>query len=232
MALKFYNKIVSAPDKLTFDALQSEIDMDKNGRTTWATFIKKIVHSDSVGPQITADEVNIPQTRQKLNTNYQNSFFDIVKCDHGVSKSSGNKLRTYALLKQDYSLEPYLESDLPSHLIRAIARLRTSSHSLAIETGRYCRPRLPPEQRLCKLCDKNHVEDEKHFLLDCPAYSLFREQLYKSIPDISGILDVNDKFVSMMTSKDHDTIKALAKFIAKAFTYRKESLKFAEQNRQ
>jgi len=42
--------------------------------------------------------------------------------------------------------------------------------SIAIDTGRYSRPPTPVDDRLCDLCDMGVVENEKHFLLDCPLY--------------------------------------------------------------
>jgi hypothetical protein len=32
----------------------------------------------------------------------------------------------------------------------------------------------PWDERVCHLCDTKKVEDEKHFLLDCPAYTHIR----------------------------------------------------------
>jgi hypothetical protein len=43
--------------------------------------------------------------------------------------------------------------------------LLISSHNLEIEHGRYFN--IPADQRICKLC-KLTVEDEIHFLLECP----------------------------------------------------------------
>ena len=53
--------------------------------------------------------------------------------------------------------------DVPMHTGIAMARLRTSSHSLAIEVGRFHKPRpLLETDRLCTVCDI--IEDEYHFL--------------------------------------------------------------------
>ena len=37
-------------------------------------------------------------------------------------------------------------------------------YSLAIETGRYCKPTIPANERFCKAC-KDKAEDELHFLI-------------------------------------------------------------------
>ena len=73
-------------------------------------------------------------------------------------------IRTYAKLKTDYELEKYLTVDLSQNMMREIARLRTSTHKLAIETGRYQRPVGPSNERLCKICNTGQVEDEIHFV--------------------------------------------------------------------
>ena len=44
---------------------------------------------------------------------------------------------------------------------------------LHIETGRFARPKLPVEQRTCFHCTDS-VEDELHFLIDCPFYDGMR----------------------------------------------------------
>ena len=56
---------------------------------------------------------------------------------------------------------------------QAIARLPCSSHRLEIEAGRWHKPiRTPVENRKCKRCDV--VENEFHFLFECPLYSELR----------------------------------------------------------
>jgi hypothetical protein len=53
----------------------------------------------------------------------------------------------------------------------ALAQLRTGSHWLAEETGRW--ERLPREQRMCPNCQEG-VEDVEHVLFVCPLYSPLR----------------------------------------------------------
>lgn len=63
--------------------------------------------------------------------------------------------------------------------LRSIVRMDCliSCHQLSIETGRYNRPqKIPLEARLCPFCkDRQLVEDEKHFLLDCTLYKDLNE---------------------------------------------------------
>ena len=50
------------------------------------------------------------------------------------------------------------------------ARLRLSSHTLRIETGRYSRARLERHERVSQICNSLDIEDEYHFILICPTY--------------------------------------------------------------
>ena len=55
--------------------------------------------------------------------------------------------------------------------IEILARLRTGTHQLKIETGR--QSGLPREQRLCRC---GEIEDEEHFLIRCMNYSDIRRK--------------------------------------------------------
>ena len=56
----------------------------------------------------------------------------------------------------------------------SIAKIRTNSHKLHSETRHWSIPKTPWDGRVCHLCDSKTVEDEKQFLLDCPAYTHIR----------------------------------------------------------
>ena len=52
-------------------------------------------------------------------------------------------------------------------------------HSLEIERGRYTRPKVNVDQRLCMSC--NVVEGEEHFVLHCQDNRVERELLFQKI---------------------------------------------------
>ena len=64
------------------------------------------------------------------------------------------------ILFSDVGFKTYLDIILIAKYRYALTRLRTSSHRLAIETGRWTTPRF---ERKCQLC--NTLEDEFHFML-------------------------------------------------------------------
>ncbi len=73
-----------------------------------------------------------------------------------------------------------------------LARQRTSSHNLKIETGRHTRPKIPVENRVCQHC--NNLEDEFHFLLMCNQKSKYVTVRESFVQELSNI---NPSFVNM-----------------------------------
>ena len=111
------------------------------------------------------------------------------------------KLRSYVLFKTKFEYEEYL--NLKNVRARkAIARIRTSAHSLAIETGRYSRPVIPADRRFCRYCPEE-VENEIHFMLFCKKYEDSRKALLQEIERINpNFKTFNDteKFIYLMKS--------------------------------
>ena len=93
------------------------------------------------------------------------------------------KMRTYITFKSHFQVEDYIHIKEPK-LRKAMTRLRISAHNLFIERGRYTRPPIPADQRICATCPGSKVEDEIHFMTECSVHSTEREQLYKNIIDM------------------------------------------------
>ena len=53
-----------------------------------------------------------------------------------------------------------------------MTRLRSANHKLPVEKARYIN--LPREQRSCNLCNSDSIDDEFHFLLECPMLTDMR----------------------------------------------------------
>ena len=64
------------------------------------------------------------------------------------------------------------DSDVVDSCRKVITRWRLSNFKLAIETGRYERPKVERERRLCRTCLV--VEDENHALFECRLYNQVR----------------------------------------------------------
>jgi hypothetical protein len=51
-----------------------------------------------------------------------------------------------------------------------IAQLRTNSHQLHCETGRWKRPKEAWEENVCVFCTSGKMETKKNFILECEAF--------------------------------------------------------------
>ena len=59
-----------------------------------------------------------------------------------------------------------------------LVKLCISNYKLMIETGRY--EQTPLKDRFCPVCNSGIIEDEFHFLLHCPKYSIPGEKILQS----------------------------------------------------
>ena len=95
-----------------------------------------------------------------------------------------------------------------------MTRLRLSSHSLHIETGRH--RNIQRQDRICTLCNNNTVEDETHVLINCPVYHDIRPEVVHRTTLNLNLCDL-DKTVKILKSGD---VKNIAKFIHQLFKTR------------
>ena len=83
----------------------------------------------------------------------------------------------YKHIVNKISLQIYLKKCIPKKYVKYLTMFRLSSHSSAIETGRY--QGVLNVNRVCKFC-KVDTEDEFHFILECPIYQNFRSKYINS----------------------------------------------------
>ncbi len=76
-----------------------------------------------------------------------------------------------------------------------MAKMRTGVAPIRIETGRYERPVLTPEQRICDLCALNEPETDEHAITRCSQYNDIRNALCHSA------LNIDIDFMFLMIKK-------------------------------
>ena len=108
---------------------------------------------------------------QRLQDLYHQTTFE------GINKGD-SKLRTYALFKTTPGFEKYLDEISCVKKRTALTKFRISNSALMIEKGRH--RNIDRTLRFCPFCP-GEVEDEKHFLIECPAYKYLRSDLYSKI---------------------------------------------------
>ena len=97
-----------------------------------------------------------------------------------------------------------------------MAQFRLGVLPLKIESGRY--QNMPEEQRTCDTCS-NTVENETHFIFDCPQYSATRDILLDSARMLNNDFDnlnVTDKLKMLLNTMWKDS----SRFVLEAWTIR------------
>ena len=194
LALKYWIRLISLPRscylRIVYNSLAS---LDFIGETNWCSHIRSLLfrtnHRD-VWENHRVENANrlIKQVKLYLNNTY--------KVDWSIKARNSIKLRTYIKLKFEHSLEEYLFYIPDTRRMKALSRLRMSSH---IERGRHVKPqKLPLEQRICQRCTSNSIDDEIHFLITCSYFATQRTSLLAESKLLNSEFDSlsnDDKFI-------------------------------------
>ena len=217
LSMKFYSRTST----LTDDSLVSKI---YNDHCSWRLLLEDITKQFYSRPDLNVEQpfdCNIYSIRYNMMSSYSDQWLK------SINRHQNNKLRTYSIYKETFALEPYILQG-PVRLRRNITKLRISAHSLAVETGRYTRPKTLLVNRTCKLCNNNEIEDEIHMFLKCPFYNVERSRLFKSLSEFSTInWDSNlFTFKTLMNvgNSDCEFFKPVSTFINECFEKRKSAI--------
>ena len=76
------------------------------------------------------------------------------------------------------------------------------------------------ENRLCNFCNLNAIENEFHFLIDCPNYEKLRKSSFKSIQDTKRIDlsrgNITEKLRELFSNGSLQSLYVLGKFVQTA----------------
>ena len=133
--------------------------------------------------------------------------------------------------------EPYLKYVENRDKRILLTKFRIGICPLRIETGRYeiigTSKGIIASERTCLVCNGQEVEDEFHFLLECPVYNMrrvkmlniFRDSCRFSERELEEMMyNLNHLFISIMSSHNENVINGLADFIWDAFLIREKVL--------
>ena len=98
-----------------------------------------------------------------------------------------------------------------------ITKFRLSDHNLPIERGRYLKPKLPREERICPMC-KSGIGNEIHALFLCksPLLSDLKHKYLKLMCDISSQINMlpdNEKLLYLLKGSDLEVTPILGKWL-------------------
>ena len=104
--------------------------------------------------------------------------------------------------------EEYVKINLKRRERSVLAQFRLGILPIRIETGRFIGEKV--EDRLCRMCNQNQIENEIHFLFHYPLYNDIRLDVLSCliIDTISSKTD-NDKLYLLMNNYPRKTAKYL-----------------------
>ncbi len=121
-----------------------------------------------------------------------------IACDHNALPSKQQQQQVMPSLKAHFTWADCKRGDATSVRCyphrRLISRFRCGCHGLHVDTGRFGKhsEHCSREDRVCHVCMSGSVEDEHHFLFDCPAYSHIRQQyshlFHQASPSVATFL--------------------------------------------
>ena len=220
--ISLWNRYIGMdPNRLTKKLFEYDYNINNKNWTSEIHIILRNTGQEEMF--LSKSHCDIQDTEKKLKDHYEETW--------KINLNNKTKLRTYTIFKESFHTEQYLKLNLSKCERSTLAQFRLGVLPLEIETGRYKRVhnnngstrRLEVSERICKMCQDNEVEDEKHFLLECSKYSIERISLLTEASTIEpnfDHLDSNAKLNFLMKN----CIKSIAKFLYTAWNKRKKSV--------
>lgn len=208
LTFRYYFRLNQLPsNRLVKEAFEVDRGLFNEKRKSWHSFIfnsaknfKKDISKIS--------EKEIPTI---INNYYVNSINE--QLNNLQKPDTDSKLNTFASCYKDFKLQSYLDFNLPKNKVKFLTKLRISAHILHIEKGRYSKPKLPRNLRLCSVC--NELENEEHFILHCKKFMNLRNKLFSN-------LNLDDKtsttFSKLINPNNTVEAKLICDFIQSAFS--------------
>ena len=222
IAIKYWLKVIASDQRKYMQVVYKMMlnDLETNYRiTNWAQLIKIALTNLGfayvwIAQGVGNSSLFLKSLKQRLNDTFIQNWESRLQ-------NSSRALFYKELSSFDY--KQYLDIVSIKKFRIALTKLRSSSHRLEIETGRWARPTIERQNRKCKICSLDVIEDEFHFVLECPNYTQLRTLLikpyYRNRPNML-------KMTQLMKSENKKEIKGLAEYIYKGFIQRNESMFF------
>ncbi|KAH9328310.1 hypothetical protein KI387_000418, partial [Taxus chinensis] len=197
--------------------------MEATAMTRLLGYFKKVeIMADSQWPKITIEEkLNTrKKTWMKQNNEWMSKWgISIHECpstNEEIKKYVREKFRNTMLNKQlgrkreyhvkkfnptcDHEQKHYIGATIKWKAKMLIVQLKTSSHHLRCETGRWKMPKEEWSERVCQFCKSGTLESEWHFVMECVAYGNIR----RNCMDILTSADLTTLFEEEKVAKTTD----------------------------
>ena len=217
--IKYWLKVISSEEskyiKQIYNSMLNDLNLQPL-KQNWASSVKNLL--SRVGFLHVWEAQGVGNENAFLNI-FKQRIKDIFTQDWHSRLENSTRARCY-LTFANFKYQKYLDFLNIVKYRKCLSRLRLSSHRLEVEVGRWVKPnKIPYENRKCRIC--NVLEDEFHFLLECPLYDNLRKvyinKYYWRRPSML-------KFVQLLSNEHGKTLKHLSVYIDKAFQLHKDTL--------
>ena len=168
--LRFHNRALHMPNHrlVKLALLDSFFDFSRSAlriedlTNNWRSGVRRFVDSHPDQTAIVC-ELDIAGIVDREKERYMHDYHTSVE---------QRSLLIYRVLNPEHQVASYLRH-VPCYFSRRLlSRLRCQCFGLQVDIGRF--DQISRECRVCQVCHANIVEDEQHFLFDCPAFSHIR----------------------------------------------------------
>ena len=202
-------------DRYTICSYKPLVEMAVNNIACWAKDVKDILSITGFG-DVWTQGGNLANDQLFL-CNFSQRLVDIDMQIWSANVFSMNKLYLYRNFKTSNSYEFYL-AHINSWFHRSIlSKFRCGCFDLNVNKGRSLN--IPRHARICSLCNMNKIEDEFHFLIECPFYYELR-LLY--LPRFFFAVPTLQKFYTLLNTTNTNLLYRLSKYLISARNYRAE----------
>ena len=221
--IKYWIKILNLseenPVKIVYKLLVNNIErynlLPQRHIVNWAATVKKILEQHGFGyiwQQQYVNNVNtfLSQFEQRIND------MSLQYIRGGVVGCSDNRM--FRHLTVDRGGANYLTSIKEKYIRIALARIRLGSHNFMVERGRWVRPKIAYELRICQQCED--IEDEYHVTMICTRFTTLRKRfLPKELYSNPSMY----KFINFINTCKEKDLKYYGIFCHKVFIQYNES---------
>ncbi len=180
----------------------------ENNKSNWCLNVKDLLYSLGMGhvwyfQTIGNKTTFLSEIKQRLSdVSLQNWHERLIDTKRGSY---------YLSIHDSLSFAGYLDKIKTAKYRVALCRIRTSSHRLKVETGRWARPQIVYHERKCDLCQV--LDDEYHFVLECRHHAETRERY---LPTYFTKNPSMFKFTQLISSDNSTQLNKLSKYIVNA----------------
>ena len=165
--LQFWQTLISDTNKLVY--IQNLLQKGLNANIPFVRYYQNLELKYMVPEKCVQD----------LRKEMQYSWKD--KIVNAFNNDANSRLGAYLLVNPSLITPDFSKQYLLEHERAIITKMRTGTHYLAIEKGRFTNPRIPRENRKC-ICD-TEIQTLQHVILNCPLLQHLRVDNLNSVSD-------------------------------------------------